>query len=239
MKKQLLLSFFVIFLFLINITATHAQTDEEATSQPTPTSKTETIKDKIEDLKERLATRVAELRSKNKRGYYGVVKTKDDDDITIVASDREIPMLTDENTSYFTLDSSNKKKETTSKDIKLGAYIAAFGSLDLDQKTLIAKVIISHEMPRKINGVVKEVDVNEGTFSVINSKSNTYIFDYEITSRCRMLGKNFELTNCGLSKIKAEDRVFIRALAKDATIDRLKAVRILLVPATSTITPSP
>lgn len=230
MKKQCIILLFFVLLTVSTAVTYAAETSPEASASPEP-SKNETIKDKIEDLKERLATRVAELRSKNRRAYYGVIKTKEDNNITIVASEREVPMVVDKDTTYFTLDGAGKKKGSTLKDIKPGQYAAAFGSLDLDQKTLIIKVIMAHDIPRKIYGVVKEVDVNEGTFTIA-SKSNTYSFDYEITTRCKMSGKNNELTNCGISKIKPDDRIFIRANAKDESIDKLKAVRILVLPAT-------
>ncbi len=121
-----------------------------------------------------------------------------------------------------------KKSSTDSKMLTVGSNVAAFGTLDLDQKKLTAKYILIHEQPIVVLGSVKSVDIKEGSF-VVESVDGTVTVDYEIGTKCSMYDGD-SLVTCGLSKMKQTDRVLVR-MNPDATDETMAAaLRILLLP---------
>lgn len=206
--------FIFIALFLITVNFSFAQTPSE---EPTPTSETKEdnnmakdVQDKIEDLKERLATRVAEIRSKSKKAFYGTIAEKDDITFTVKNGDAKIAVVIDDQTNIEMITASGRNTIDAST-IEVGDKIAAFGILDLDQKTILAKYVLMRSLPITIYGKVKEIDQNKGVITVSDVGGEDYQMDYEIRTKCVIWNKEEnKIASCGLSKINQGDLIFVR-----------------------------
>lgn len=230
MKKIFIL---ISFLFLIFIKPSFAVTGTPSASpavsiQPSVTIKEE-LQNKINDLKERLATRVAEIRAQSKRAFYGEVTEKDDSTLTLTSGDKKVTVAYDENTKILLKDGT-QSNEISLTNLKKGDKLVVFGTLDLDQKTIVAKNMIVQTLPVVTAGFVSKIDSNAGTVTLKDENGKTSIFDYEIKTKCALWSKlDLKTTQCGLSKIKENDFVTVRAeTAKDSTNPVI--LRIFIVP---------
>lgn len=231
----------IIFILLTIVVLTfsvavHAQEQPEGELTPAEDSEETGIKEKINDLKERLATRVAELRAQNKRSFYGVIKEKGDTNLVLLYRDEEIPVAVDDETTYYSLDANGKQTDATFDSFELGETATVFGQLDLDNKTVVATYLYEQQLSLIEHGNVTEVDEDDGSFT-IESASGSITLDYEISTRCTFV-EDSEKTRCGLTSITADDQVFVRIDPDEDDLARATALRILLVPQPEPVTPT-
>jgi len=224
----------IIALFAILLTTTPVYAQEA-----TPTPGENIIQKKIDDLKERLATRVAELKTQNKKAFYGVIKEKNEGKITVSNGDVNMTVTYDKDAKISVRTIAGKKTDTDDKMLTVGSNVAAFGTLDLDQKTILAKYLLVHDQPIAIIGTVKSVDTKIGSFVITGADGETTL-EYEISTKCRMWDGD-ALISCGLSKVKPTDIVMVR-MTGDTKADKGVALRIVLLPTQATpdaVSPSP
>jgi len=224
----------LIFLIFFSSTIIRAQTPGSATASATP-AQDNAIQDKINDLKERLASRVAELKENSKRSFSGVVKQKEDGVITLLYKDIETKVVFNTESTVYTISSQGKKIKSDVKSLIVGQNVTAFGALDVDQKTLVVKVLIINDSPIISYGTVKSVDNKEGSF-VVDSEDGSLTLDYEIGTKCQITDKDGKLSSCGLSKINEGDKVLVRIREGSTNLSKATALRILVIPQS---TPSP
>lgn len=243
MRKTLSIIFLSLVLSLLTINFIRAAPPEDSTP-PGQIEKEETtgkeVKDKIEDLKERVATRVAELRAQAKRAFFGQIREKRENTLTLARGEKEQSVTVDEETTIIRLGPNKERTVIDLEALEVGERVVVFGTLDLDQKTLLAKRILSRTLPKNVHGKVKEVDIDTATITV-SSKKEEFIVDYEIRTRCQMWQRGEGLQKCGLSKIEIGDRVFVHGEVNTKDENRLTALRILLLPSQSSppLSPSP
>lgn len=237
----------LLFLFFYAVSDLQAQEDtapsevsDEATSEVVEDDSNEDeeiIQKRITDLKERLATRVAELQLINKRSFYGVLNEKTDTKFDLAHKELDQLVATDTETTFFSQDINGKRTSTDLASIEPGQSLVVFGTLDIDGKTLIAQEAIAQVMPTTYFGPVTNVDSNEGTFTVSNGE--TVIFDYEIGTKCVLYVDEGEIDTCGLSKIKEQSLVIVRGEPDATNLTSAKALRVLVLPSTAAKEPTP
>lgn len=220
---------FLILLLFISALSFLSSLREASAQEASPTpSDQNTIQKKITDLKERLATRVAELKTQNKKAFYGVVKQKQDGKITLMQDTVEMNITYDPTTKISIRTAKGTKEDTKDTMLVIGSNVVAFGTLDLDQKILAARTLFIHEQPHTYIGSVKSIDTKEGSF-IIETEDGPVTLDYEISTKCRIYDGD-GLASCGLSKIKQTDKVVVRMTPGNTEETRGTALRILVLP---------
>ena len=207
--------------------------------EATPTPGENIIQKKIDDLKERLATRVAELKTQNKKAFYGVIKEKNEGKIIVSNGNIDMTVTYDKDVKITVRTMAGKKTDSDDKMLTVGSNVAAFGTLDIDQKTILAKYLLVHDQPIAIIGTVKSVNTKDGSFVITGADGETTL-EYEISTKCRMWDGD-ALVSCGLSKVKPTDIVMAR-MTGDVKADKGVALRIVLLPTQATpdaVSPSP
>lgn len=226
-------------LFFITVNFSFAQTPgDESNEEPTPTSEAQEdanvakdVQDKIEDLKERLATRVAEIRSKSKKAFYGTIAEKDDITFTVENGENKTAVVIDDQTDVEMITASGKNKIGAST-LEVGDKIAAFGILDLDQKTILAKYVIMRTLPITVYGKIKEIDQNKGVITLSDVNGENYQMDYEIRTKCMIWNsEDDKISSCGLSKINPDDLIFAR-IQEGEEKGSYTILRLLVLPST-------
>lgn len=217
-----------LYCFILNFSFSYAQKASpgarlrEATAGPILK---EGQLEKIRKLKEKVATKVVELRKKSRQGYFGEISKVEGKTIFLTTKKGEVAVKVSEETKIFRVGISGRKKITL-EDLKVGEKIFCFGILE--EEVLNAKIIIAKKMPFIINGKVINVDLEKGTIKVKTLRKGEFVVDYETNTKCKMFEKGKGLTSCGLSKIKVDDRVHV--IGEKLEENRLTASRILVLP---------
>ena len=96
---------FLLLLFFSNRQESNAQKSATASIKPANTSTASSeMLDKlkqIEILKDKIATKVAEIRQKDKAAFFGKVKTVSDENIILISGNREINISHSEDTIAY------------------------------------------------------------------------------------------------------------------------------------------
>lgn len=233
-KVALFLVFTICYLLPTTSVLAVSSTEGAASKEATTPAK----KEQIKELRERLATRVAELRQTLRKAYNGEIKSISGKTIILVTASGERTIVTNEETLFFRIGPAGRKKISLS-DLKVGEKIAAFGQISQleplagNQGELTARVIIAKVLPINIEGKVTAVDTENGTINVQTPKRGLFVVDVETTTKILVWQKGVGLKKFGFSKIKVGDRVHVNGTTSTTAKDgenRISANRILVLP---------
>ena len=184
--------------------------------------------EKLSKLKDKIESRVKQLKLVEKRGIIGKV-----DEVTgttkLTLTDmkgtlREVDI--DELTKF----SSPGSKTFGISDIQKGTVISVLGLYNKETKHILARFITLETLPIIYNGMITSVDKKNFTVTIMTSQNKEAVIDHENTTKNFMYSREDGLTKIGFSKIVAGQRVFVVGTTdtKDKTI--LDASRIIVFP---------
>ncbi len=212
-----------------------------ATASPSATATPTGKAAQIEDLKERLATKVAELRQTQKKAVFGLVKAITVSTVTIETPTKDLKIdLPDEIVVYQTVN--GKRTKLAASNIEKDDVVAIFGDHDTTLDLLTAKVvIIQSAAPSRISGTVSAIDKTDFTLTINSAQGESYIIDIETNTRTQMW-TNGALERGGFSRINVGDVVHVIGTNVKNQETRVSARRLLdlgnLREATATPAPS-
>ncbi len=203
---------------------------------PTPTSK-------IDDLKERLATKVAELRQTQKKAIYGTVKAVSVSTFTVESDTRELKIELTDDIKVFQM-IKGKRTELTGENLAKDDTVSVFGEYDTGLDLLRAKVVVIQSKPReRVTGTVSAIDRKEFTVTITTTGGQEYVIDIEKTTNVLMFDQAKGLIKGGFSKLETGRTVHIVGTAVAKEDNRISAARLIdlgnLTGATPTPTPTP
>ena len=184
---------------------------------------------KVKQLKEKLATKVAELRENQTRGWNGEIAALSKTSFTLVTSSGEIKVRFDDDTLVYKLGS--KKTEASSKDLKNAQTVSVLGLYESEVKQQTAKVILLQTLPKFYTGKVTQVDKTQGTLTITTDKNVQIILDYEKTTTATEydLGEK-KLKKSGLSRIATNDTIQAWGYLNEDDVQKVRAVKIIRLP---------
>src|SRR3989344_2430411 len=123
-------------------------------SSPTEIPKTQ----QIENLKERLATKVAQLRQVQRKAISGTIKATSISTVTVETKTSDIKIeLTDEIKVFQNI--KGKRTSLTTDNLEKGDHVVVFGEYDSAVDTLTAKVVIIQDpLDKRISGTMNGID---------------------------------------------------------------------------------
>ena len=211
--KKLILIIFSIFLILPGTSYGQPSADKKIDSQ-------------IDQLKNKVASRVAELKLVEKRGIVGTVESVSDTEITINNLDDKTRII---NVDEFTKFSSSEDNTFGISDIKKGSQIAVLGLYNKDSERLLARFIDQTVIPQILYGVVTKRDEKNFTVTLSTEDGTSYVVDIErITKTYDYLDGDLEIS--GFTKIKTMENALVVGYADPKEKDRLTAGRIITFP---------
>lgn len=220
MKKLLFIIF--IFAFLIIPSISFAQTpsvkdeDESATDE---------IESKVDLIKDKVASRVAELKLVEKRGVVGVVESVNDDEIWIRdLNDKTRIIEVDELTKF-----SSNEGSFDLTDIDKGTKISAIGLYNKDSGKLLARFVNETSIPLFLNGVITDKDDEEFTLSLSTEGEKKYTVDVEKITKSFSYSDG-ELQTIGFSNIDSLKNALIIGYVDPKDSNRITASRIIIFP---------
>lgn len=215
------------------------------TPSDTVSSPSSTIIDKlkkIELLKEKIATKVAEIRASEKAAVAGKVAKFDKSKLTVKARFGDITVTYMEDTIFYALSDSGRSETSVSK-IKEGSQIAAFGYFD-DRKTILSAKYVYLYQP-SIHLIGKIADMDKGNYTItVKEPQGTTLVDIETYSKIYFLAADKKLAKGGFSKLKIGDMAHAEGNPNSKEEGRISATRIISLSFTqptpaSSPTPSP
>jgi len=235
-----LIGIYILITVFLSANNSRAQSPSP-TSAPKPSeTATETI-DKlkqIKELKEKIATKVAELREKEKAGLFGSVGKIDKTTITLSTAKGDRNVTFSEDTFFYQI-SGNNKKEISIKNIDVDDTISVFGYTNDDKSLTSAKYIYLHSPLIYISGKISAIDKENFTITVIE-KEKEILVDIEKYTTNYVFDKNKNsLVKIGFSKLTSDSIAHIIGTANANEKNRISANRIYVFSLTDATVASP
>ncbi len=242
-RKVLFFCFCLASIILLNAKITNAQTPTEkiASASASPKEIIDKLK-QIEQLKEKIATKVAQIRESEKGAYGGEITAIEKNSLTIKTAQGEKKITTSEDTIIYDL-TATAKKETTADKLKKGQLVSVFGYFNEDKSIFSAKYVLLQKNFIFVSGKISEIDKNNFTITV-KSKKNDYVIDFEKFTSTFLYDKEKKtLIKGGFSKLQTGNIIHLIAItSKDKENVRLQANRAYVIPllatASANISPS-
>lgn len=241
MNKRVASSIFslVILTSVIGVSPVHAATIATPTATPKESPD-------LEALKDRLATKVAELRDIVRRAISGTVKSVSVSSATIETKTKDVKIeLADDITVTQLI--SGKRTTLSVDDISKDDPITVFGSYDATLDLLKAKAIFieSTKVYEHFSGTVSEVDREGFTIVVQTSEGRSMTVDIEKATKTNTWNQTNGIAKGGFSKILVGDTVHLVGSLVPKKENRISALRILDIgnlsgtAPTATLAPTP
>ena len=216
--------------------------EQESSPTAKPTTALNPLEEKILGLKERIATKVAQLKLLKKKILIGKISTINESLLTLATKDGDRRVETDEDTTITQI-AGDKRRNINFSELKKDQSVVVSGNYIQEGDILTAKAIFAKETPIVILGKVEGVSIKEGTITLTRSVDNqTIVFDIEIFTKINTVDKTNKITKIGLSKIPVGNTTLVvTTTTTKGEVITYTANRILVFPqlVPSPPTPSP
>lgn len=189
-------------------------------------SDTKTAEEKIDEIKDKVTSRVEELDLVEKRGIVGVVESVDDDQIKLNdLNDKTRIIEVDEITKYSSADTFGFDIDS----IEEGTKLSVIGLYNKDSEKLLARFVNEISIPMFVSGVISEINEDDFTVSISTEAEEEYLIDVEnITRTFSFLDGDLE--SSGYSELELLQNAVIIGFADVGEADRISATRIIVFP---------
>lgn len=208
---------FVILAFILSlffqtgiVLAVSTTTTPTQTSSPRPTEKAQ-INDKIQELKDKLASRVAELNEVSQKVIVGEIKTLSDEKIILLTNESEINVEINDDTVFYELGRDYKRKEIKLEDFEAGDNIIVWGAFNSSANSLTTKNVYRQPNDVTFVGTIKGVDKKNFQISVIDLEKNNYTVDIEVDTKVNQYNASEGLIKIGFSNLQPGQFVYVLA----------------------------
>lgn len=199
------------------------------TPTPNPTSQnvTEKLSNQINDLKDKIASRVAQLKLVEKKGFVGTIKDASSTQLTVTdmaGEDRAIDV--DEITKF----TSSGDDSFGVSDLKKGMKVSIIGLYNKDSERLLARFINTYTLPLYLSGTISEVNKTDYTITLAMEDGKSYLVDIESVTKTNSFDKENNSEKSGFSQVEKGTRAFVIGYPDKKEANRMVATRILLFP---------
>jgi len=215
-KKLLFLTIFTIYYLLFTISAS---------ASPTPTtSTTQQIKDQ---LIENIASRVAELKLVEKRGFIGTVTDISNTQITLSdTKDKTRFVDVDELTKFS---SPSTKESFGISDITKGTMLGVVGLYNKESRRLLARFVNVIVLPIFIHITADSIDSKNYTLDVTTEKGKLTI-DVQTSTKILSYSRDTGTIRSAFSKIQENEHIIVVGFTDLKNKNIIIADRIILFP---------
>lgn len=222
MKKIIILA--LLFLCFQIASEAYAATYNSASTSAAPSG----IIQEINNLKDRIASKVAQLNLVEKRGIIGTVTDIGGTQLTLSDKDANIRYIDVDELTKFS--SPSAKGSFGISDITKGTTIGVLGRYNKDSRRTLARFIDVLILPQVISGEVMTVDADNYLIKVITSDKTQWKIDFETTTKTYVNTKADGTIKSGFSKIKQNERVVVVGFIDQTDTSKIIASRIIRLP---------
>ena len=224
MKKKLFFILIIISLIFIR-RSQHLLAREKISSVSASDEK------QIVELKEKVASKVAQLKRENAQGVSGYITEIKNESFFIQNQKGDIFQINTDPiiTKYYQI-INDQKKEIDKKALSKDQYVIIDGIINDNQ--IEANAVYIDDYFLISSGQVIEINKNEYWIRVLTLEKDSLILDIETYTKKFLLNiKNLELENIGFSKIKEGDNVhFVIKKQGLKPVERASAFRLIVIP---------
>ncbi|MBI4064860.1 hypothetical protein HY409_00615 [Candidatus Gottesmanbacteria bacterium] len=211
----------------MTIATTVFATESTPSALPSKEASDSSRQKQIDNLKERLATKVAELRQTQKRAISGTVKNTSITTITIETNTKDVKIERNDDIQVYQM-LKGKRTKLSTDDVEKGDFIVVFGDYDTTLDILKAKVIFIQSLPLlRIWGSIKDIDKNNFTVTITTKEEREIVIDIEKSTKVTLWTKSQGVEKSGFSKLATFDVIHILGSAVPKKENRISAGRIL------------
>lgn len=185
----------------------------------------EKLNQQINQLKERIASRVAELNLVEKRGVIGTVSDTSGNQITfkdITNKTRYIDV--DEITKF---ESSDSKNGFGLSDLVKGTKISVLGNYNKQSQRILGRFIETITTPTYLSARIADIDKKNYIVTVISEDKKQTKVDVGTSTTISTYSKEDGITKYGFSKLEIGDKVMVTGFPDKKESGLLVATRIL------------
>lgn len=192
--KKIIIFTIILLLFLKVSGNSFAQ---KTTKTPTPTSID--ISDQIDELKSKIASKVAQLNLVEKKGFYGTVTDASDTQITLKTVSGNTRFVDVDELTKFSSDSNDSFGIS---DVEKGMSLGVIGLFNKQSQRLQARIVEEEDaLPNFFYGAVYSADSDNFTLTIAKENGARNVIDVESITKTYSFTDG-ELVKSGFSKIK-------------------------------------
>lgn len=208
--------------------------ETEAETTPSPTAKPEeeenAVEKEVQELREKVESKVSELQNQNKTTYAGYIVDIKDNTMQLRAEEGDLTVDIDPELTQFFQIQNNTTDELEKDDFEKNDYILVSGPE-------IGKTITANAIYKDTHYIVRSgkiIEVNADTYyvRVQTQEKVTYILDIEQSTTQQILDiKTMNLESAGFSKLKEGDNIhFYAKSSSEEDQTRFAAVKTIIIP---------
>lgn len=218
MKKTFKILSFFVFAILVLIL-------KPAFAAVTPTDSIPQAQ--VDELKTKIASKVATLKLVEKRGIVGTVTDSSDTQITLTDVSGNTRLVDVDEITKF---SSPNSDTFGISDVRKGTLLGILGIYNKDSKRILARRVSSlSPYPKIIFGGVSNVDSKKFEITVIKKDQQKIIAEVEDITKTYIYAGD-SLQKSGFSKIAEKNTVIIIGFSDKQDADKILASRIIVLP---------
>lgn len=221
-------TFIFIFLTLVFFSITSGAFAISISPTPTPNQNANALEQQINNLKDRIASRVAQLNLVEKRGIIGTVTDVTENQITITDTQGNMRFIDVDELTKFS--SPSAKTSFGISDITKKSMLGALGLWNKDSRRLLARFVDILIIPQVISGGVSGIDSKNFNLDVLTADGKTISVDVENITKTSVYTKTGGLTKAGFSKIALAERITIIGFLDKNNPTHIIASRIIIFP---------
>ncbi|OGK16452.1 hypothetical protein A2690_03840 [Candidatus Roizmanbacteria bacterium RIFCSPHIGHO2_01_FULL_39_12b] len=224
--KRTLFFFISILVFIRLSNITFAQ---EVSMTPIPTKSSpenNLLNDQIRRLKEKIATKVAEISKNSKQVVAGSVQTVDETGFTVVSEDKTIKILVDSEVTVYKNIVSDKK--ITLKNLKKSNYVVITGVMLNNEFS--AEIVYLQPRYELLAGQINNVEKKGYFIEVTTLDQETITVDIEQSTIQKMVSTtDFSVGKSGFANYKIGDYIQLVIPKREKDAIRASAIRTLII----------
>ncbi|MCL4338186.1 hypothetical protein M1271_00680 [Patescibacteria group bacterium] len=183
---------------------------------------------KIEILKDKIATKVAQLRANEKGGVTGTVKSISDTTITVKTDKGDFPVSYASDATFYDLTTSAQDNQISIKKISVGDEITALGYFDDTKSTLSGKYIYIETSGVHSVGKIADIDKSNYTVTIKEPEGNITV-DIETYTKIYSYTPDKGFIKSGFSKLQIGDIAQTVGTPNAKEQNRMSAIRMITI----------
>lgn len=224
-KMKYLLASLLILLTVSFTNVSYAQTPTAKAPSPTSEKKTEALSEQISDLKEKIASRVAQLDLVEKRGIVGSATEIEDTQINLTDIYGDTRFVDVDEITEFSSD----EDDFGISDIEPGDIISVLGLYNKQSERVLARFITVITVPTFVNGTIDSLNEDDFMITIKTATNETYTVEIETSTATREYdGEDF--VKSGFSRLEKGEQVFVTGFADEDDPMTITATRVLAFP---------
>ncbi len=195
---------------------------------PTPTKDPNAISQQINNLQERIASRVAQLKLVEHRGIIGTVTDVTQTQITITDIQG--------NTRFIDVDEITKFSNPSAKgtfgisDIQKGQTVGILGLYNKESRRLLGRFVDVLTLPVYYSGATVATDKTNFTVDIVTVDQQTFTVDIQDITKTLSYTTSTNLVKSGFSKLTTGERIITIGFPDVKDSKKILATRVIFFP---------